>query len=169
MDQEYIRDEQEQERRRLIRLELRRKHQRQQRIALAAIAVVMVLIIVLLARSCSTRQQQEQTKDDKNSASDALQQEVQDITATITAVGDIMCYDNQMAAALQADGTYDFAPSFAAIKPYLETANLTVGNLELNFLGKDVGYIGYPKFNAPESLAKNLKDAGFDILQTANT
>ena len=90
-----------------------------------------------------------------------------DTTVTIAAVGDIMMYDEQLEAALQSDGTYDFTSSFAAVSGSTVSADLTVGNLELNFCGPP--YAGKPDFRAPESLAKTLNSIGFDILQTANT
>lgn len=169
MDNEYYRDEQEQERRRLIRMELKRKQLRQQRIALGAVCVAVVLLLVMMIRGCSDKQKEVQKQNDLKEATSNLQNEVKDITATIAAVGDIMCYDDQIKAALQEDGSYDFSASFAAIKPYIENANLAVGNLELNFLGESAGYSGYPNFNAPEALADDLKEIGFDLLQTANT
>jgi poly-gamma-glutamate synthesis protein (capsule biosynthesis protein) len=88
-------------------------------------------------------------------------------TATLTAVGDIMVYDTQIADALQSDGSYDFSPCFAGVSDLLSASDLTVGNFEANFCGEP--YSGYPDFTAPEALATDLADAGFDILQTANT
>lgn len=88
-------------------------------------------------------------------------------TATLSAVGDIMVYDSQIEDAMQANGTYDFSHCFADVAQYLSASDLTVGNLEANFCGGD--YSGYPDFNAPEALAANLAEIGFDILQTANT
>lgn len=169
MDQEYIRDEKEQERRKLVRLEMKRKRARQQRIVLGALVLVVALVIVLIARGCSARKAQREVEEAMEAANAAVEAEARNIKATIAAVGDIMCYEEQMLDAQQEDGTYDFAPSFAAVKPYLESANITVGNLELNFCGPDSGYKGFPSFNAPEALAATLKEAGFDILQTANT
>ena len=169
MDQEYTINEQEQERRRMIRLELKRKQKRNQRILLAAAAVILVLIIVLIAKGCSKKQDEVKTEDDKIQASDTLQQEVKDLTATLVAVGDIMCYEDQIKAAQKENGGHNFKDSFASVKPLLEGADLTLGNLELNFCGKEQGYSGYPKFNAPEALAEALADAGFDLMQTANT
>lgn len=90
-----------------------------------------------------------------------------DTTVTIAAVGDIMMYDEQLDAARQDDGTYDFTSSFAAVSGSTVSADLTVGNLELNFCGEP--YSGKPDFRAPESLAKTLSSIGFDVLQTANT
>ena len=134
MDQEYIRDEKEQERRKLVRLELRRKRQKQQRILMGAGVVILLLLIVLMFRGCANRKALKEAEAARLAAQAAVQTETSaGIKATIAAVGDIMCYENQMNAALTQEGTYDFAPSFAAIKPYLEGANLTVGNLELTF------------------------------------
>lgn len=97
---------------------------------------------------------------------------VEDAVATLAAVGDIMAYDAQLEDALTDDGAYDFMPSFQAVRSYTESADLTVGNLELNLLGGP-NYTGDPRseafFNAPESLASDLNRIGFDILQTANT
>lgn len=42
------------------------------------------------------------------------------------------------------------------------------GNLETTFAGKEKGYSSYPCFNTPESLAYNIKQAGIDLVSTAN-
>ena len=49
----------------------------------------------------------------------------------------------------------------------LEGADLAIGNLELTLPGKPP-YQGYPMFKSPDDLAVALKNAGFDILVTAN-
>jgi poly-gamma-glutamate synthesis protein (capsule biosynthesis protein) len=43
-----------------------------------------------------------------------------------------------------------------------------VGNLEVPLGGGERRYTGYPAFSAPDELADALKDAGFDLLFTAN-
>lgn len=169
MDMDYTPNEKELERRRLIRLEMKRKQRRQKQILMGVGAAALLLLVIFLFRGCSNRRAEKQTQAEKEAANAAVQTEAAGIKATISAVGDIMCYENQMVAAQKEDGSYDFAPAFAAIKPYLEGANLTVGNLELNFCGAEAGYEGFPRFKAPESLATALKNAGFDLLQTANT
>lgn len=88
-------------------------------------------------------------------------------TVTLAATGDIMMHSTQINAARQSDGSYDFHDVFADIKPYLNAADLTFGNLETTFGGKEP-YSGYPLFNAPDEVADALKGAGFDIIQTAN-
>lgn len=89
-------------------------------------------------------------------------------TITITLVGDIMSHMSQVANARVNDSTYDYNPSFEVIKPYLTKADLTIGNLETTFAGPDQPYTGYPGFNSPDALVEALKNAGFDLLVTAN-
>ena len=57
---------------------------------------------------------------------------------------------------------------FKHIKPYIENADLAIGNLETPLAGKERGYTGYPAFNAPEQLAMALKNTGFDVISTIN-
>ena len=169
MSQGFTCDEKELERRRLVRMEMKRRHIRRQRIALGAIALVVILILVLILRGCADRRQSQTVEEEIRAAEEAVRTEAVSIKANLAAVGDIMCYQEQLDDAGRDDGTFDFSPAFTAVAPYLQAADVAVGNLELNLAGKDAGYAGYPGFNAPEILAKNLADAGFDILQTANT
>lgn len=82
-------------------------------------------------------------------------------------LGDIMQHDSQITAAYHTKtGKYDYAPCFQYIKPWLQEADLTIGNLELTLAGKP--FKGYPQFSAPDELAIALQDAGVDILVTAN-
>lgn len=90
-------------------------------------------------------------------------------TLTLTFVGDIMCYGAQLEEAYdETTDTYDFSRAFEDVKPYLEKADLTVGNLETVVGGKEIGYKGYPLFNTPASFAEALKEVGFDVFTTAN-
>ena len=89
---------------------------------------------------------------------------------TITSVGDIMCHKWQINRAYdEATDTFDFAESFTYIEKYLSESDFTVGNLETTLAGRNVGstsvlgYSGYPRFNSPEILAKNLKEYLLDI------
>lgn len=82
-------------------------------------------------------------------------------------LGDIMQHDSQIAAAYQTEkGAYDYSDCFRWIAPHLQAADLTIGNLELTFAGAP--YKGYPQFSAPDALARTLKQAGVDVLVTAN-
>jgi poly-gamma-glutamate capsule biosynthesis protein CapA/YwtB (metallophosphatase superfamily) len=88
---------------------------------------------------------------------------------TIAAIGDIMVHGAQLRAAWN-EGTqsYDFEPVFSQVKDLLSAADLTIGNLETTLPGKEELYSGYPQFGAPDALAAAIKEAGVDVLNTAN-
>ena len=87
---------------------------------------------------------------------------------SINLVGDLMCHLPQTNNAKLSNGGFDFNPSFEYIKPYLQDADLTIGNLETTFAGTSQPYAGYPAFNSPDEYCTAIKNAGFDFLVTAN-
>lgn len=89
--------------------------------------------------------------------------------ATVASSGDILIHTPLLATAKQGDGSYDFNWIFPYAKAYYEKYDYMVMNLEVPLGGPEAGpYDGYPRFNAPDSLATALKDAGVDMLLTAN-
>ena len=82
-------------------------------------------------------------------------------------VGDIMGHDSQIASAKVGEGLYDYEPCFQFVEGIIEKADLAIGNLELTLPGKPP-YKGYPQFRSPDALAKALRQAGFDMMVTAN-
>ncbi|MDR1028058.1 MAG: CapA family protein [Clostridiales Family XIII bacterium] len=84
----------------------------------------------------------------------------------IVCVGDIIVHSPQIEAANRGNGNYDFSEYFPYVRPYIESADLAVCNLELTFGGEP--YSGYPMFSTPDPLAATLKDVGFDVGITAN-
>jgi len=81
--------------------------------------------------------------------------------------GDIMGHSTQIAGARLPDGAYDYASCFRYVAPILRQADLAIGNLELTLPGSPP-YTGYPQFRSPDTLAHALKEAGFQVLVTAN-
>ena len=90
-------------------------------------------------------------------------------TVTMAVVGDIMVHDYQYNEAYDpAAGEYDFMHNFQDAKKYFAGKDLVIGNLELTFGGTDRPYSSYPCFNTPDSFLDAVKDAGFNLLTTAN-
>lgn len=97
---------------------------------------------------------------------------------TIAAVGDILLHNP-----LQRKGVKQgFKSLWQEALPYIESATFAYANLEgpiaanvnsngsvikANAWNADV-YSSYPQFNYPPSLAKDLRDSGFDLVSTAN-
>lgn len=91
-----------------------------------------------------------------------------DTFATVLSIGDIMVHQPQLTGAKTANG-YDFSAFFKKTAKTYQQADLTIGNLELTFGGKEAGsYKGYPAFNTPDQLAQNIKQSGIDLLMTSN-
>jgi len=90
------------------------------------------------------------------------------ITARLCFVGDLMCHSTQFNYARVEADSFDFTGVFKEVKKYLMEPDLTVGNLETVIAGNGKGYSGYPYFNAPDDFIYSLKNAGFDLLITAN-
>lgn len=89
-------------------------------------------------------------------------------TASIGVTGDIMGHMPVINAGKTASG-YDFSEIYTYIKPYYESYDYMVANLEVNLGGTKAGpYQGYPTFNSPDEMAVALKNAGVDMVLTAN-
>ena len=86
---------------------------------------------------------------------------------TIIFAGDIMGHDAQILGAYNPETKkYNYESTFRYIKPYIENADIAIGNLEVTLAGPP--YKGYPRFSSPDNLAIAAKRAGFDILINAN-
>lgn len=85
---------------------------------------------------------------------------------TLLFVGDLMQHQTQIDAARTPEGGYDYSPCFSLVKEQISRADLAIGNLEVTLAGEP--YRGYPAFSAPDEYLQAIKDAGFDILVTAN-
>ncbi|MGD0152263.1 MAG: CapA family protein [Thermacetogeniaceae bacterium] len=93
----------------------------------------------------------------------------QAVQITVAAAGDLLMHNTVVNSAY--DGVarrYDFNPDFAAIAPYLRSPDYTIANLETRLAGPSFGYTGYPRFNTPAELARAMREAGVDLLSTAN-
>jgi len=89
-------------------------------------------------------------------------------TLKIIFAGDLMGHVTQInAAKREAKGKgYDYKPVYKHLKPYFLSADLAVINLEHSLAGEP--YTGYPQFSSPDESIFAIKDAGFDIIATAN-
>ena len=90
-------------------------------------------------------------------------------TATISATGDVLMH-MPLVTSGKVSGGYDFTGMFQYLDNYAAQADYAVANLETTLAGTNNGYSysGYPCFNCPDEIAEALKEAGFDLLLTAN-
>lgn len=86
-------------------------------------------------------------------------------TITLLFAGDLMQHAGQISAAKTPNG-YNYSSYFEALKDEISQADIAVANLEVTLGGKP--YTGYPQFSAPDEYLYAIKEAGFDVLLTAN-
>ena len=87
----------------------------------------------------------------------------------ITFTGDILIYKNQDKGCVDRSGKRDYRPIFEQVKPMFDGSDYVVGSFETTLAGKDAGYTKADiSFNTPDELLVALKEAGFNLLTTAN-
>lgn len=89
-------------------------------------------------------------------------------TATIGTVGDLLMHKPVFDSCYQSDGSYNFESIFRYLKDNISSLDYAIANLETTFGGDNYKYQGNPAFNCPDALADSVKEAGFDMLLTAN-
>lgn len=89
-------------------------------------------------------------------------------TASVGTQGDLLMHRPIILASKQDGGTYDFSSVFRYTKAYSQPLDYAIANLETTLAGDAFPYQGYPAHNCPDELADAAKDAGFDMLLTAN-
>lgn len=89
-------------------------------------------------------------------------------TATIGTVGDLLMHKPVFDTCRQSDGSYNFESIFRYVKDTISSLDYAIANLETTFGGDNYKYQGNPAFNCPDALADSVREAGFDMLLTAN-
>ena len=92
-------------------------------------------------------------------------------TATIGSTGDLLMHDKVILSGYDAQSdTYDYDSIFSEFSRFVSRVDYAVANLEVTLCGQDNGfdYGGYPQFNSPDAIVDAVKNAGFDMLLTAN-
>lgn len=138
-------------------------------IVLAVISII-VCVSLIIEKLSENKKRDDKIADGKTIEIDSVENKVElpnDITINLSVIGDIMCHNTQYNDAYE-NGVYNFSYVFDDIREKLSSSDFTVGNLETTFAGSKRGYSSYPQFNTPESLGLAIKDAGIDLVSTAN-
>ena len=87
---------------------------------------------------------------------------------TVSVSGDLLMHSPLLERALVNGGgdSYDFAPFFAAVEPYVRGADLALCHLETPMGPGEPAT--YPVFNTPTGLAASVRKSGWDACSTAS-
>ena len=94
-------------------------------------------------------------------------------TVTVTSTGDLLMHTPLYQAqynsvCYKGPDDYDFSTIFKYVKDDMSASDYMVANLETTLYGPEKNYSGFPMFNTPDQIAVAAKDAGIDMLLTAN-
>lgn len=130
---------------------------------LAAIAVVLVILLPGGEREMELPPETTQAEQPTPPATEPPTTRPPDTVIHLAAAGDLNITDKTVAAGA-VDGGYDYSRIFLDLLPTLSEADVTVVNLEGGIAGKPYG-----ENSAPPQLLAALKNAGVDLVQTANS
>lgn len=119
--------------------------------------IVTLCVCGLILLGCS--QTKEEPKEEK--------QEPKDSVVSFVGVGDNLIHDTVYKDAQKEDGSYDFTKMYADIKKEVKDSDIAFINQETVLGGSELGLSGYPTFNSPTEIAKNLEDTGFNLVNLA--
>lgn len=133
--------------------------------------IAMLLSVFLLAGCSLTPAQGPSSKEPAQSAFQPVpdpEPEPEPIVSHLMVAGDAMSHmPLTRDAYVKATGEYDYGHMMEEAAQQLAKADYAVANLETVLAGGPQ-YSGFPAFNSPDGLAVSLKEAGIDLLSTAN-
>ena len=87
---------------------------------------------------------------------------------SVVAVGDNLIHKGIIDDAALGGGKYDFLPKYTDIARLVADADISFINQETPMCGEKYEYTGYPRFNSPQQLGRDLVTLGFDVICFAN-
>ena len=139
------------------------KKRTRNRLILAGGLIVFVLLIYgLISLIASVFFSSDDNVDNKTTTAN------EQTVVSFMGVGDNLIHDTVYKDALQEDGTYDFTDMYANFSEDLKNTDIKFINQETVLGGVDLGLTGYPTFNSPTEIAKNLESVGFNLVNLAS-
>jgi fucose 4-O-acetylase-like acetyltransferase/lysophospholipase L1-like esterase len=150
---------------------------------LSKISIMVLIICLLLPIITPMIFSMKTTPATKNNSSNAIhkvmtseQKSVLKDAVSIAFVGDLILLQDQVKNAYgDSTGEYEFSSMFQYASKYLKEADLAIGIFEGPTAGEEDGYStsnyddGLPLYlNYPDSFARAVKNAGIDLVSTAN-
>lgn len=136
------------------------------RILIVVVTILAIIAIGIFAIKMLFSNSKEDTTNTSNNTSEETTTS-DETTVSFMGVGDNLIHDTVYKDALQSDGTYDFTEMYSNFKEDAQNADIAFINQETVLGGEALGLSGYPTFNSPSEIAKNLEDTGFNLVNLA--
>ncbi|WP_436492628.1 CapA family protein [Actinokineospora sp. HUAS TT18] len=127
------------------------------------------VVLVCALAACSSPQPGAPTTQAPNTSSAPTKSADQPKSFTLIAGGDVLIHPALTDQATEdGNGTRDYKPLFAGVKPAIEQADVALCHLEVPIAGAKGPFKGYPTFNAPPEVVEALAAIGVDVCSTAS-
>ena len=168
--EELLRKDREREKRREQR-RLQREKELKKRMA-AGVVALAVLVLALIAAitvgmNLSRKAKAEAAKEKAQQERLALEQEQEDNTIELLAVGDNIAHKTIRETGMRDDGPWNYDQVYAHVKEDVEAADLAVVTQETIFVEDRNNVSGYPTFGTPPEFGDALVNTGFDVVASA--
>lgn len=152
-------------------MHMRKNKRHLQRWQIILIALVFIVLIGIAAWIFFSREQnadgsgtaQEQTSETVEEQNDKYPDRIR-----LVATGDVVAHDSVNANAEQIDGGYDYYPLMDNMTSIFSAADIRFCNQVTPAGGTEFGVKGYPKFNAPTELVRDLGKVGCNTVNMAS-
>ncbi|MBR4618218.1 MAG: CapA family protein [Bacilli bacterium] len=134
-----------------------------------SVKIIAFFSVILIIAGVGLEMKNYYKKPTKEKVKEAKEEKKQpkDYKASIVMVGDALIHWGVYNDAKQNDGTYNFKPMLAPIKPISSKYDLAYYNQETILGGESLGYSSYPRFNSPQTVGDAFIDAGFNMVSLA--
>ena len=168
--EELLRRDREREKRREQRRLQREKELRKRMIAgaggLAALVIVLIISIAV-GMNLSRRAEERAAKEKAEQERLALEQEQEDHTIELLAVGDNIAHETIRETGMRDEGPWNYDSVYEYVREDVEAADLAVVTQETIFVEDREDVSGYPTFGTPPEFGDALVNAGFDVIASA--
>ena len=168
--EELLRRDREKEKRREQRRLQREKELKKRMLAgagMLAALIVVLTISIAVGMHFSQKAKEKAAKEKAEQERLALEQEQEDHTIELLAVGDNIAHETIRETGMREDGTWNYDDVYQYVKEDVEAADLALVTQETIFVGDREDVSGYPSFGTPPEFGEALVNTGFDVIASA--
>ena len=168
--EELLRRDREKEKRREQRRLQREKELKKRMLAgagMLAALIVVLTISIAVGMHFSQKAKEKAAKEKAEQERLALEQEQEDHTIELLAVGDNIAHETIRETGMREDGTWNYDDVYQYVKEDVEAADLALVTQETIFVEDREDVSGYPSFGTPPEFGEALVNTGFDVIASA--
>ena len=168
--EELLRRDREKEKRREQRRFQREKELKKRMLAgagMLAALIVVLTISIAVGMHFSQKAKEKAAKEKAEQERLALEQEQEDHTIELLAVGDNIAHETIRETGMREDGPWNYDDVYQYVKEDVEAADLALVTQETIFVEDREDVSGYPSFGTPPEFGEALVNTGFDVIASA--